>query len=75
VKLHVRFLSFSWYLEFKILKTGPFSAIVGMGFFLQRTRMRNDVSSRTYGFAFAPNGVGSCLNAQSLENNDEFLQR
>ena len=74
VKLHVRLHSFSWDHEFKILKEGPFSAIVGMDF-LQRTRMRIDVSSRNYGFAFAPNVVGSCLNAESLENNEEFLQR
>jgi hypothetical protein len=33
VKLHVRLLSFSWDHEFKILKDGPFSAIVGMDFF------------------------------------------
>jgi hypothetical protein len=74
VKLHVRLHSFSWDHEFKILKEGPFSAIVGMDF-LQRTRMRIDVSSRNYGFAFSPNVVGSCLNAESLENNEEFLQR
>ena len=37
--------------------------------------MRIDVPSRTYSFAFAPNDVGSCLNAESLENNDEILQR
>jgi len=73
VKLHVRLLSFSLDHEFKILKDGPFSAIVGMDF-LQRTRMRIDVSSRTYSFAFAPNVVGSCLNAESLENHDVFLQ-
>jgi len=37
--------------------------------------MRIDVPSRTYSFAFAPNVVGSCLDTESLENNDVFLQR
>ena len=37
--------------------------------------MRIDVSSRNYSFAFAPNIVGLCFNAESLENNDDFLQR
>ena len=74
VKLNVRLLSFSWDHEFKISKDGHFSAIVGMDI-LQRTRIIIDVPSRTYSFAFAPNIVGSCLNAESLENNDEFLQR
>jgi hypothetical protein len=32
VKLHVRLLSFSWDHEFKILKDGHFTAIVGMDF-------------------------------------------
>ena len=33
------------------------------------------MSSRNYSFAFAPNIVGLCFNAESLENNDDFLQR
>ena len=74
VKLHVRLLPFSWDNEFKILNDGHFSPIVGMDFF-RRTRMRIDVSSRTYSFAFVPNIVGSCFNAESLEIKDEFLQR
>ena len=51
VKLHVRLLSFSCDHDFKILKAGSFSAILGMDF-LQRTRMRIDVSHRTYSFCF-----------------------
>jgi hypothetical protein len=74
VKLHIWLLSFSWDHEFKILKDGPFSAILGIDF-LQRTRMRIEVSSRTYSFAFAPNVVGSFFNAESLDNSDVFLQR
>ena len=74
VKLYVRLLSFSCDHEFKILKAGTFSAILEMDF-LQRTRMGIDVSPRTYSFAFAPYVVGSYLNAESLESNDEFLQR
>ena len=46
VKLHVRLLSFSWDHELMIPRDGPFSAIVGM-YFLQRTRIRIDVPSRT----------------------------
>ena len=60
LNLHVRLLSFSWAHEFKILRDGHFSAIVGMDF-LQKTRMGIDVPSRTYSFAFAPNVVGSSL--------------
>jgi hypothetical protein len=69
VKLHIRLLSFSWDHDFTILKDGPFSAILGMDF-LQKAQMRIDVPSRTYSFEFAPNVVGSYLNAESLENSD-----
>ena len=58
VRLHVGLLSFMWDQEFKILKEGPFPAILGMDF-LQHTQMRVELSSRTYLFAFAPTCVGS----------------
>jgi hypothetical protein len=60
VKLHVGLLSFSWDHEFKVLNDGPFAAILGLDF-LQRTRMTIDLPSRLFGFAFAPNSVGSFL--------------
>jgi hypothetical protein len=41
VKLHVKLLSFSWDHEFKILKEGPFPAILGLDF-LRRTKMTID---------------------------------
>jgi len=57
VSLHVRLLSLSWDHNFKVLNGGPFLAILGIDF-LERTKMRVDLSSRSYSFAFAPNVKG-----------------
>jgi len=34
VKLHIKLLSFSWDQEFKVLRGEPFSAILGLDFFI-----------------------------------------
>ena len=72
VKLHVGLLSFSWDHEFKILNEGPFPAILGLDF-LQRTRMTVDLPARLFGFAFAPNSVGSFSVGTTDEGQEPFL--
>ena len=73
VGLHVGLLSFTWNQEFKILKGGPFPAILGMEFLLC-SQMRVELHSKTYSFAFAPTCVGS-FSAEGSDNRDEpFLQ-
>jgi hypothetical protein len=58
VKLHVKLLSFSWDHEFKVLRGGPFPAILGLDFFY-RTKMLVDVASRKFTFGFAPSWTGT----------------
>ena len=53
MKLHVRLLSFTWSHEFKVLKEGPFPAILGQDF-LRRTQKRIDVPSPTFQFWVCP---------------------
>ena len=72
VKLHVGVLSFSWNHEFKILNDGPFPAILGLDF-LQRTQMTLDLPSRSFGFAFAPDSVGSFLTEVGISGDEPFL--
>ena len=72
VKLHVGLLSFSWDHEFKVLNEGPFPAILGLDF-LQRTRMTVDLPDRLFGFAFAPNSVGSFSVDTTDEGEEPFL--
>jgi hypothetical protein len=73
VMLHVKLLSFSWDHEFKILKEGPFPAILGLDF-LTRTRMLVDVASRTFQFTFAPDCIGSLSGRDSTRENEGWLQ-
>jgi len=72
VRLHVGLLSFSWDQEFKILNNGPFPAILGLDF-LQYTRMTIDLPSRLFGFAFAPNSLGSFLTKVGDGGEEPFL--
>jgi hypothetical protein len=65
VKLHVKLLSFPWDHEFKVLRGGPFPAILGLNF-LDRTKMVVDVASRKFSFGFAP----SCFGTFSVSNLD-----
>ena len=58
VNLHVKLLSFSCDHEFKVLKGGPFPAILGLDF-LGRTKMRVDVASRKFSFGFSPEVIGT----------------
>jgi len=73
VKLHVKILSFSWDHEFKVLRGGPFPAILGLDF-LNRTRMLVDVASREFSFGFAPNCKGTFSSENPDLGNELFLQ-
>ena len=72
VKIHVGLLSYTWNYEFKILNSGPFPAILGLDF-LEHTRMTIDLPSRTFGFAFAPNRVGSLMVKRDINGEEPFL--
>jgi len=72
VKLHVGLLSFSWDFEFKTLNNGPFPVILGLDF-LRHTRMTIDLPSRSFGFAFAPNCVGSFMTSSNDGGEEPFL--
>ena len=72
VKLHVSLLSFSWDFEFKILNNGPFPVILGLDF-LRHTSMTIDLPSRTFGFTFAPNRVGSFMTKSDNGGEEPFL--
>ena len=72
VKIHVSLLSYSWNYEFKILNNGPFPVILGLDF-LQHTRMTIDLASRTFGFSFAPNRVGSFMAQGDDGGQEPFL--
>jgi hypothetical protein len=65
VKLHVKLLSFSWENEFKVLRGGPFPAILGLDF-MDRARLLVDVISQEFSFGFSPN----CRGTFTLENLD-----
>ena len=73
VKLHVKILAFSWDHEFKVLRGGPFPAILGLDF-LNRTKMRVDVASRKFSFGFAPNCSGTFSLQSPNVGNQLFLQ-
>lgn len=49
VELHVKLISFSWDHKFKVLKGGPFPAILGLDF-LDRNKMVVDVALRKFSF-------------------------
>jgi hypothetical protein len=69
VKLHVKLLSFSWDHDFKVLRGGPFPAILGLNF-LRRTKMVVDVASRKFIFRSAP----SCLGMFSVPSLDAEME-
>jgi len=71
VKLHVGLLSFTWTREFKILDGPPFPAILGLDF-LQRTQMPLNLPAKTFGFALAPEKVGSFGGENLFENMNHF---
>jgi hypothetical protein len=73
VQLHVKLLSFSWDHEFKVLREGPFPAILGMDF-LTRTGMVVDAASRTFSFGFAPESRGSLSVRDGTRENEQWLQ-
>jgi len=73
VRLHVRLLCFSWDHNFKVLNGGSFPSILGIDF-PERTKMRVDLSSRSYSFAFAPNVKRSFSAAELHENCESYLQ-
>ena len=74
VRLHVGLLSFSWDHEIKVLNEGPFPAILGLDF-LQRTQMKVDLLSRTFGSAFPRDRVGSFSPGECVERSEPFLQQ
>jgi len=69
VKLHVKLLSFSWDHEFKVLRGGPFPAILGLDF-LDRSKMVVDVASRKFSFGYD----SSCFGTFSVPNSDGEFQ-
>jgi len=74
VKLHVKFMPFSWDHEFKILKGGPFPAIFELHF-LERTQMLGDVADRKFSFAFAPCRVASFVVPKENLQGETYFQR
>jgi hypothetical protein len=73
VEFHVKLLEFTWNHEFKVLKGGPFPAILGMDF-LSRTQMTIDPALRKFGFGFAPDCVGAALTNTKDKSREPFLQ-
>jgi hypothetical protein len=73
VRLHMKLLSYSWNHEFKILGSGPFSAILGLDF-LRRTGMTIDVAAKKYGFPFAPQCSGTLFPPNPMVEKEQFLQ-
>jgi hypothetical protein len=69
----VKLLSFSWDHEFKILKEGPFPAILGVDF-LTRTEMLVNAASQTFSFTFAPECSGSLSVRDGTSENKLWLQ-
>lgn len=59
-KLQVKLLSFRGTMNLKLLRGGPFPAILGLDF-MGRTRILVKVASRVFSFDFAPNCSGTFL--------------
>jgi hypothetical protein len=73
VRLHVKLLSHSWDHEFKVLRSGPFPAFLGLDF-LRRTGMTIDVAAKRYGFSFAPQCSGALSPPNPMVEKEQFLQ-
>lgn len=73
VNLHVKLLSISWDHEFKVLKGGPFPAILGLDF-LGRTKMRVDVASRKFSFGFSAEVSGTFSGREMDSEEGPYLQ-
>lgn len=72
-KLHAKLVYFSWDHEFKILRGGPFSAILGLDF-MNRTRMLLYMAFRKFSLGFAPK-CGGTFSLDNLDVSDEvYLQ-
>jgi transposase InsO family protein len=68
----VKLLSFSWDHQFKVLKEGPFPAILGLDFW-DRAKMLVDVASRKYSFGFASGYSGTFSEWSEVCEAEPFL--